>query len=84
MNRQVEVRLFGALRSARGDCLRLSVDAGANVAALRAALAHALPDDGARALLEVSAFGTDDALLDDGDALPADGRVCILPPVCGG
>lgn len=84
MNREVEIRLYGAFRSLYGECLRVSVAPGVTAATLRATLADRFADADGRALLAVSAFGTDEVVLDEADALPVDGRLCLLPPVCGG
>lgn len=85
MTREIEVKLFGAFRRyGNGRRLRVTVDDAATVADLRAALARLLDDRGILPLLNASAFGTDDAILHGRDALPTDGRVCVLPPVSGG
>lgn len=84
---EIALELFGALRGLEtGDRLRLAVP-GAHVAQLRAALAgHAAAHwpPAARGLLPHCAFATADTLLRDADALPADGRMVVLPPVSGG
>ncbi len=84
---EIELELFGALRDLEpGDRLRLPV-AGGSVADLRAALAaHAAdrwPQTGAR-LLGSCAFATSTEILRDGQPLPEDGRMAVLPPVSGG
>ena len=84
---KIELELFGTLRGlAPEDRLHLEVD-GDRVADLRAALAaHA----GAHwpglapGLLGKCAFATHSEILRDGDALSADGRMSVLPPVSGG
>lgn len=84
---EIELELFGALRDLEPeDRLCLSVS-GERVADLRAALAgHA----GARwprippSLLHRCAFAAASTLLRDGEHLPADGRMVVLPPVSGG
>jgi molybdopterin synthase sulfur carrier subunit len=83
----VELELFGALRGLEaGDRMSLAV-AGARVADLRAALAaHAASHwpGLAPGLLGKCAFATHSEILRDGDALPGDGRMSVLPPVSGG
>ncbi|WP_338064836.1 MoaD/ThiS family protein [Thermomonas paludicola] len=85
---KVELSLFGAFR----DCdptaqVALVLPEGARVADLRAALdAHGR----ARwpgfnpALLARSAFASETRVLRDAEALPADGKMAVLPPVSGG
>lgn len=83
----IELELFGALRGLEpGDRLRLPV-AGTTVADLRAALAsHAVASWPriAPQLLGSCAFATPSNVLRDDEALPADGRMVVLPPVSGG
>lgn len=86
---KIEIRLFGCFSEFEPDSLlQLDLsDAAATVADARAAVqAHGLqhwprfkPD-----LLRVSAFASEDSLLRDGAPIPADGRLCLLPPVSGG
>lgn len=83
----IELELFGALRGLEtGDRLVVPVT-GANVADLRAALqAHAgahWPSTSA-SMLTSCAFATSSEILRDAQALPADGRMAVLPPVSGG
>jgi molybdopterin converting factor small subunit len=83
--RDLDVRLFGALRPhGPRPTITLSVDAGATVATVRAALAERLGSESARALLAASAFATDERVLDDGEAVPEVRELAALPPVCGG
>lgn len=84
---EIELELYGALRDLEpGDRLRLPV-AGEAVADLRAALVeHAAshwPKVGA-GLLRSCAFATSSEILRDGQPLPEDGRMAVLPPVSGG
>lgn len=83
----IDLQLFGALREAEpGARLRLHVD-GATVAALRAAVqshAEAAWPAPLAALLSRSAFASERSVLRDGDALPSDGAMALLPPVSGG
>jgi len=83
----IELELFGVLRGLEpGDRLRLPVS-GATVADLRAALAtHAVARWSriSPQLLGSCAFATPTNVLRDGEALPADGRMVVLPPVSGG
>jgi molybdopterin converting factor small subunit len=77
------VELYGRLREAAPEpALELELREGATaqdaLEALRAAL-------GAKAkLLEGAALATEDAVLAGKDALPKEGRLAALPPVCGG
>ncbi|MGF6416680.1 molybdopterin synthase sulfur carrier subunit [Stenotrophomonas sp. AN71] len=85
--RQVTLQLFGAFSDL--DASReIAVDVeGGTVADLRQALRELLLVrwPGFRAgLLDYSAFADQQRVLRDGDALPDDGRVAILPPVSGG
>jgi molybdopterin synthase sulfur carrier subunit len=84
--RTITIDLFGALREAE-SAARLQLDSDAQtIAALRAdveaRVAH-WPAN-ARALLPRCAFASTTTVLRDGDALPADGRLALLPPVSGG
>ena len=85
---KIEISLFGALRECEPDArLQLDLADDAGVAGLRAALAaHAqshwpAPRAG---LLGKCALADERSILRDGDALPVDGRVAVLPPVSGG
>jgi molybdopterin converting factor small subunit len=85
MNRDIAVRLFGALRRYGTDpTLTVSVPDDATVADLRRAFAAQLKDDHARALLKASAFATDQRVLNDAEPLPRDHEMAVLPPVSGG
>lgn len=83
----IELELFGALRGLEvGDRLTLPVN-GEHVGDLRAALqTHAgshWPSASA-SMLASCAFATSSEILRDPQALPADGRMAVLPPVSGG
>lgn len=85
---KVTLSLFGAWRAMQTEeIVHLEVPDGADVAALREALARhaelAWPTFRS-ALLAASAFATEDTVLREHEPLPADGRVAILPPVSGG
>ena len=84
----IELRLFGAFRDYEPAALvNLEVADGARVAAVRAALdAHgrARWPGFQPALLQRSALASDEAVLRDHEAVPADGRMAVLPPVSGG
>lgn len=85
--RQVTVQLFGAF-SELDPTREIAVEVvGGQVADLRAALKALLPlrwPAFRAGLLDYSAFSDQQQVLRDDDALPADGRVAILPPVSGG
>ncbi len=85
---KVQVSLFGAFRSYEPAAIvMLDVPEGACVADLRAALEQhgaAHWRDFRPALLRCSAFASETAVLREADALPADGRMAVLPPVSGG
>jgi molybdopterin synthase sulfur carrier subunit len=85
---KLQVRLFGPFRDFQPQpLLELDVADGADVAAARDALAaHAAEHWPAcpPGLLRSTAFASEQALLRDGDALPADGRIAVIPPVNGG
>lgn len=85
---KINLALFGAFREFEpAGRVAFDVADGADIAQLRAAF-----DAFARAhwpgyepgLLAVSAFASETAVLRDRDAVPADGRVAVLPPVSGG
>ena len=86
---KIEIHLFGCFSEFEPDSLlRLDLpEAGLKVADARAAVQtygeqhwpRFKPD-----LLRVSAFASEDSLLRDGASIPADGRLCLLPPVSGG
>jgi molybdopterin synthase sulfur carrier subunit len=85
---KLQVQLFGPFRDFQAQpLLELELADGANIAAVRAALAsHAAVHWPActPGLLRSTAFASEDALLRDGDALPANGRIAVIPPVNGG
>jgi molybdopterin converting factor small subunit len=85
MDGQVRVALYGAFRQSMG-CPEVLVRtaADATVADLRRELAEHLPNDIVRGLLRVSAFATDEQVLQDTDPVPDDQVLAVLPPVCGG
>ncbi|MBK5913648.1 MoaD/ThiS family protein [Rhodocyclus purpureus] len=84
----LQIRLFGAFRSFHNGPVQVSVAAGSQVAAIKAALADELKRVNGTfdkpALLAQSALATDSAVLADSDCLHADAQLAILPPVCGG
>ena len=85
---KLQVQLFGPFRDFQSQpLLEIDVADGANVATAREALAaHAAAHWPActPGLLRSTAFASEHALLRDGDALPADGRIAVIPPVNGG
>ena len=83
---QVNIRLFGAFRQfSDQDSLSVNVPTDCRAADLRRAFAgHFDGNSNALALLDASAFATDEAILDDEDRVPVDRELSILPPVCGG
>jgi len=85
---KVEIRLFGVFRDYDPTSLvRLEVADDARVRDVRAALdAHGRAHWAGfqPALLQRSALASDEAVLRDHEALPADGRMAVLPPVSGG
>lgn len=83
--RELDVRLFGGLRpNGPRPTITVRIGDGATVAAVRAALAEHLGSEHARALLDASAFATDERVLDDGESVPDVRELSALPPVCGG
>jgi molybdopterin synthase sulfur carrier subunit len=84
----VVVQLFGAFRDLQSQAqVNLELPATARVADVRRALAeHAQArwPDVPPGLLSRSAFASESAVLRDEDAVPADGRMAVLPPVSGG
>ena len=85
---KVEVKLFGAFREFEPEAkLLLELAADAQVADVRRALsAHAGEHwpHFSPTLLAHSAFASEHAVLREGDPIPADGRMAVLPPVSGG
>lgn len=85
---KVELQLFGAFRDLQPQAqLQLELPDGALVGDLRRAFAdHAQAHwSGFRpGLLACSVFASESAVLRDGEALPGDGRMALLPPVSGG
>ncbi|MBK6727674.1 MAG: MoaD/ThiS family protein [Xanthomonadales bacterium] len=84
----VQVSLFGAFRQFDPAAqVTLTMPEAATVADLRRALgtyAESHWPEFKPGLLARSAFASDREVLRDGDALPADGRMAVLPPVSGG
>lgn len=85
---KVELSLFGAFREYHsGEQITLDIPDGARVAELRAAVhRHGLAHwpTFKPGLLERSAFASEVQLLRDAEAIPADGKMAVLPPVSGG
>lgn len=85
---KIELSLFGAFREFDpAATLSLQLPDGASVANLRAALldyAQAHWPGFRPGLLTVSVFANSHSVLRDGELLPADGQMAVLPPVCGG
>lgn len=85
---RVQVSLFGVFRSFDpGAQVVLDVPDGARVTELRQALeqyGNAHWPGFNPALLRRSAFASETNVLREADALPADGRMAVLPPVSGG
>ncbi|GMU42703.1 MAG: MoaD/ThiS family protein [Xanthomonadales bacterium] len=83
----VQLALFGAFRDLHREPTLLLEVSGDTVSAVRASFAAHLLGQGhaeRSALIRASAFASDQALLHDTEAIPADGRLAILPPVSGG
>jgi sulfur-carrier protein len=85
---EVVLQLFGVYRRFQDvDSIVLTCPDGATIADVKAALCtHAAqhwPDwkDG---ILRSTAFASSEAILRNGDPVPGDGRVAVLPPVSGG
>ena len=87
MRLDIELELFGALRGLEpGDRLLIPVS-GETVAHLRVAAqahAHAHWPSASADMLTSCAFATSSEILRDGQSLPADGQMAVLPPVSGG
>lgn len=85
---KVHIELFGTLREAgTGDAIELELPARASVAMLRNTLAEHLAEHAPalpHGLLQHCAFASEDAILQDSDAVPHDRRLAVLPPVSGG
>lgn len=85
---KIELSLFGAFREYDlNPSISLEIPDNAVVADVRRALsAHGLAHWPAfkDALLARSAFASETSVLRDGEPVPADGRMAVLPPVSGG
>ena len=85
---RVELQLFGAFRQYQTQpMVALELPEGACIADLRDAVdAYGKTHWQAfqPALLARSACASDTRVLRDGEALPADGKMAVLPPVSGG
>lgn len=77
----LRLRCFGAFRN-HAEQLELSVPQGADIAAIKAALAAQLPAESA--LIADSVLADDRAVLTEDIRFTADAELAILPPVCGG
>lgn len=85
---KIELGLFGAFRDFdRTSRIELELPAGARISDLREAV-RAYGEQHWPAfrpgLLSHSAFASEEAVLRDGEAVPANGRMALLPPVSGG
>jgi len=85
---RIELRLFGAFRELDSSAqINLEIADGARVSELRkAVLAYGeqhWPEFRAGLLLR-SAFASEVAILRDGDLVPVQGQMVLLPPVSGG
>lgn len=84
----IELSLFGAFRQHEPAAhVQLEVGEGATVTDVRAALARYAEEHwpGFRpGLLRASAFASEARVLRDGEPVPSDGRMAVLPPVSGG
>lgn len=85
---KVELSLFGVFRSFDPEArIVLEVDDGARIGDLRRALQRHAEGHWSGfkpSLLSSSAFASEQSVLRDGEAVPANGRLAILPPVSGG
>lgn len=85
---KVELRLYGAFRAYQPEpAIVFDLPEGARVSDLRLALgeyASSRWSDFKPGLLRSSAFSSDVEVLRESEAIPADGRMAVLPPVSGG
>jgi len=85
---KIEVRLFGVFRDYDPTALvQLELPDDARVADVRGALdayGRAHWPRFQPALLQRSALASENTVLRDHEAVPADGRMAVLPPVSGG
>ena len=85
---KVEVKLFGAFRDFEKEALvTLDLAPDARVEDVRnglAAYAGAHWPQFCPKLLGHSAFASEHAVLREGEPVPADGKMAVLPPVSGG
>ncbi|WP_147652626.1 MoaD/ThiS family protein [Vulcaniibacterium gelatinicum] len=85
---KIELNLFGALRQyTPAAAVTLEVADDARVADVRTALrahAEAYWPGFHSGLLARSAFASETTVLREGEPVPADGRMAVLPPVSGG
>lgn len=85
----IKIELYGAFRNFDdGNEIVLHLPNGANLAAIKSAFVTALqnryPDFDIEALVAVSAFADDCAIIGSGFAVMKDTKLAILPPVNGG
>ena len=81
MKRTVE--LYGRLKDGGlGACVDLELRDDATVADILLVLKGLLGKNAG--LLDGAALAGEEAVLAAGDALPREGRLAVLPPVCGG
>ena len=82
----IEVRLFGGFRQfVDQPQVSVGVASDARVGDLRRAVeAHFDSSTNAGMLVRASAFATDKRILDDGEPVPFDAELSLLPPVSGG
>lgn len=85
---KIRIQLFGALREADpSGQVALDVPDGCSVAQLRDALQAHLAEHAphvSAALVSRSALASDETVLRNDDAVPANGPLAVLPPVSGG
>lgn len=85
----ITIRLFGQFRNYfRQSEITVSVSSADTLSSLKTKLAE-IPLEGVtqenlRSLLDSSVFATDTRILNQGDDLPDDSRLALLPPVSGG
>lgn len=88
-NVTLSIRLFGALRQySETQPMVVTLPKGASLSQLKTALVHLLktgaPNFHHEALIDLSAFATDQAILPKDMLFQESCSLSLLPPVCGG
>jgi len=86
---KVEIQMFGALKKFSEDgVVELELKEPMNLGEVRTALITKLNnqfhDESIKTLINTSAFGNENEVLEDDAIIKASAQLALLPPVCGG